>query len=90
MQNIEQHLRAFFNDTFLFGQGADSFGSDDSLMEQGIIDSTGVLELVSFIEERYQIKLADHEMVPENLDSVSRLTAFIARKVAANSSHLCN
>jgi len=82
MQNIDQHLRAFVNETFLFGQGADALGGDDSLMEQGIIDSTGVLEIVTFIEQQYGIRLADDELMPENLDSLNRLSRFVTRKLA--------
>jgi acyl carrier protein len=81
--NIEQQLRQFVNETFLFGQGVEAIGADDSFMERGIIDSTGVLELVTFIEEQYRVKLADEDLVPENLDSFRRLTSFVERKLAA-------
>jgi acyl carrier protein len=55
MQTIEQELRQFVIDNLLFGQ-EDEFKNDDSFLEKGIIDSTGVFELVAFIEEKYQIK----------------------------------
>lgn len=55
---------------------------DDSLLEKGIIDSTGVLELVGFIEEGFHVAVKDDELLPENLDSVNRLIAFITRKTA--------
>lgn len=83
--SIEQQLRQFVNETFLFGQGVEAIGADDSFMDRGIIDSTGVLELVTFIEARYRVTLLDEDLVPENLDSFSRLTAFVERKVAAAS-----
>jgi acyl carrier protein len=82
--NVEQTLRQFVDETFLFGQGIEKVGSDDSLVDHGIIDSTGILELVNFIEQQFQIKLADAEIVPANLDSFSRLTSFIESKVRQN------
>ena len=56
-------------------------GDDDSLLENGLIDSTGVLELVTKIEETYGFSVEDNELVPENLDSVSALTRFVERKL---------
>lgn len=54
---------------------------DSSFLESGVIDSTGVLELIGFIEQRYKVTIADDELVPANLDSVSRVTNFIQRKL---------
>ena len=82
MQNIEQQLREFVNETFLFGQGAEKLSSDDSFLELGIVDSTGVLELVNFLERQYSIELSDSDLVPENLDSLGRVTRFVERKLA--------
>ena len=79
--SVEQQLRQFVNETFLFGQGIENVGKDDSFIDHGIIDSTGILELVNFIEQHYEIKLADEELVPANLDSFDRLTGFIETKV---------
>ncbi len=59
---------------------ASSLSDDASLLDHGIIDSTGVLELIDFVESTYGIKVEDDEMVPENLDSINRITAFVARK----------
>lgn len=81
MQNIERELRDFINESFLFGQGTEDIGGDDSFMERGIIDSTGVLELVNFIEQRFGVKLADEELVPDNLDSLNRIMSFVERKL---------
>jgi acyl carrier protein len=81
VQTIEHLLREFINDNFLFGQGTDGLTREDSFLEQGIIDSTGVLELVTFIEDRFVIKIADSELVPENLDSIDSLERFIERKL---------
>jgi acyl carrier protein len=84
MENIRQEIRAFVNENFLFGQMDGRLSDEDSFLQRGIIDSTGVLELVHFVEEKYVIRLEDEELVPENLDSVARLAAFIHAKVRAN------
>jgi acyl carrier protein len=78
-----QELRTHILQTFLFSDDESLLGNDDSFLDRGIIDSTGVLELVMFLEETYSISVADDELVPENLDSVNRLVAFIKRKTKA-------
>jgi acyl carrier protein len=55
----------------------------DSLLERGILDSTGILELVAFLEEEFGATIADDELVPENLDSVSNILGYLERKVAS-------
>ena len=75
-------IREFVVDTFLLGDD-DGFDDDDSLIEGGIVDSTGVMELVSFLEETYGIAIEDRELVAANLDSITRLRAFVDSKVAA-------
>jgi acyl carrier protein len=81
MTAIEQTLRKFIRESFLFG--ADTpLADDDSFLELGIIDSTGVLELVDFLQREYGIHVADEELVPENLDSIRNLVAFLERKQA--------
>jgi acyl carrier protein len=77
---IRKELRNFILEAFLFGDESEAFEDTDSFMDKGIIDSTGVLELVSFLEEKYGIKVDDEEMVPANLDSIAHLTDFIGRK----------
>jgi acyl carrier protein len=77
---IEEEVREFIVENFLFGQDDQALSDDDSLLDNGVIDSTGVLELIAFLEDRYQITVEDMELVPENLDSVSRLAGFIQRK----------
>jgi acyl carrier protein len=81
MDQITDEVRTFVIDNFLFGQGGEELQSDDSLMEKGIIDSTGVLELVGFLERRYDIRVADEELVPDNLDSIGNIAHFITRKI---------
>ena len=74
-------IRTFVIDNFLFGQCTEEFTDDDSFLEKGIIDSTGVLELVAFLEEKYGIKVEDEDLLPENLDSVNKTVAFLNRKL---------
>ena len=84
MEQIRHELRQFVTTNFLSVTDEDAAFSDDaSFMEQGIVDSTGVLELVSFLERRYAITLDDTELVPDNLDSIGKLAAFLGRKLQA-------
>ncbi len=76
----KKELREFILEAFLFGDESELFEDGDSFMAKGIIDSTGVLELVSFLEEKYGVTVDDEEMVPANLDSLDNLATFIARK----------
>ena len=80
MQDTSEIIRGFILENFLFGQSDYLLGADDSLLEHGIIDSTGVLELVTFIERQFGFTVEDRELVPENLDSIRGLTDFVARK----------
>ena len=80
MPEIEQQMRQFIVDNFLFGDTESKFSNDDSFLDREIIDSTGVLELVAFLEEKYEIKIKDNELVPANLDSINCLVRFIDRK----------
>lgn len=79
---MNERLRSFIERNFLFG-GALALSDDDSLQEAGIIDSTGVLELVAHLEECYGITVDDGELLPENLDSINRLARFIESKTRA-------
>lgn len=81
MPAIETDVREFVTDNFLFGRTNVSLDGDDSLLEEGLIDSTGVLELVTFIEDRFDVTVEDEELVPNNLDSINRLITFIEAKV---------
>lgn len=78
MTETHSIIRQFVCDNFIVSD--DDFTDDDSMLDKQIIDSTGVLELVAFLEERFGIRISDEEMVPENLDSVSRIGAFLNRK----------
>ena len=80
---IETAVRQFVAEKFMFGQGGDKLSSETSFLETGLIDSTGVLELVMFIEDKYRVKVGDEEMLPENLDSIRAIAAYVTRKLAA-------
>ncbi len=77
-------VREFIVENFLFGDGQ-QLQEDTSFMESGIIDSTGILELITFLEEKYEIKIEDDELVPENLDNLQNVAQFVSRKVDAGS-----
>jgi acyl carrier protein len=79
-EQVSRELRDFIVEHFMYGRRA-QLGDDESLLENGLIDSTGVLELVTKIEETYGFSVEDNELVPENLDSVSALTRFVERKL---------
>ena len=81
MPAIEQEIRKFIHDNFLFGD-KNGFADNDSFLEKGIIDSTGMLELVTFVQQRHGITIEDEELIPDNLDSIERLSTFIQRKLA--------
>ncbi len=81
MSELRTKIRQFIVENFLFGK-ENGLKDDFSFMEEGIIDSTGVLELVNFLEEEFEIAIDDDEMLPENLDSISNVTKFIEGKVA--------
>jgi len=79
---IEEKIRQYVADNFLFSDDGYQLSDDVSFLEEGIVDSTGVLELVMFVEETYSVAVKDEEIVPENFDSVSQLAAYVRRKMA--------
>jgi acyl carrier protein len=78
--SIKSVLRAFLTGPVMPLAKAEGFGDDDSFMDKGILDSTGVLELVGFLEKQFSIRVESDELVPDNLDSMSKLVSFIQRK----------
>lgn len=82
-QELEQKIKGYILENYLFTDDPSALASEDSLLERGIIDSTGILEVIFFLEEEFGVTVADNEMVPENLDSVAALVAFVKRKQAA-------
>lgn len=77
---LKAELRRFLDDNFIMGAGGPPLGDGDSFLEHHVLDSTGFLELIAHLEETYGIKVADDEMVPENLDSLDAVVAYLARK----------
>lgn len=75
-------LREFVAENFLFRADAD-IADNQSLLETGVMDSTGVLELIAFLEQTYGISVADSEIIPENLDSIDNITSYLSAKLAA-------
>ena len=80
--NLKQQVRQFILDNFMMGGTAD-IPDDASFMERHIIDSTGFLELISFVEESFGIQVREEEMVPENLDSLNNIERYVQQKRAA-------
>jgi acyl carrier protein len=81
MTDFDAELRRFLAEKFLFGE-ARAIGGDESLLGSGVVDSMGILELIAHLEERYGIKIDDDELVPENLDSIANIRAFLERKLS--------
>jgi acyl carrier protein len=79
---IAKEIREFIVTNFMFGQESQPFTAEQSFLQTGIIDSTGLLELVAFLEHTYDLSVADHELVPENLDSLANVSTFVASKLA--------
>jgi len=80
---IEPVIERFIVDNYLYREGADSIGRHDSFLAKGIIDSMGIMELIAFLEETFAIRVADEEMIPDNLDSIAQLSAYVQRKRGA-------
>jgi len=73
-------VRKYILENFLFTDDTNALRDDDSLLDKGIIDSTGVMELIAFIEAEFHIKVTESEMIPDNLDSVHHIARFVASK----------
>ena len=78
-----EKIRAFVIENYLFGEEG-KLGNNDSFMETGIIDSTGILELVRFLEATFGVKVADEDLVPDNLDSIEKIVTFVQSKQASS------
>ena len=84
MEEIEREVRAFIVENFLFGNEDEAPEPEDSFMETGLIDSTGVLELVDFLEEKYEVEIQDEDLTPENQDSIRRIANYVQGLCQAN------
>jgi acyl carrier protein len=80
MEDIKLKVRNFVVENFLFGN-ANGLADDTSFLEAGILDSTGVLEVVAFLEQQFGVRVDDDELTPENLDSIASIGAFVSRKL---------
>ncbi len=81
MEDIKTNLREYIVENFLFGDTETAFTDDDSFMEEGILDSTGILDIISHVEATFNIKIDDDEILPENLDSLTKMEIFIKSKL---------
>jgi acyl carrier protein len=79
MSDVQNKIRTFIVENYLFGDD-EGLESHTSFLDEGIVDSTGILELIEFISEEFSIIVEDDELVPENLDSIDNVTAFVGRK----------
>ena len=82
--DLRERIQKFILENYLFSTDRSALGFDDSLLGRGIVDSTGMLEIIMFIEEQLGVTVKDEDMIPDNLDSVNRIAAFVEsrRKVA--------
>ena len=78
--DLREQIRAFILENYLFTSDTSALAVDDSLLGRGIVDSTGMLEIIFFIEEQLGVKVKDEEMIPDNLDSVSKIASFVQLK----------
>lgn len=82
--SVEQKIRDYILDNYLFTDDQSALANEDSFLDKGIIDSTGIMEVIFFLEEEFGIQVQDEEMVPENLDSVKNIVSYIERKQASS------
>ncbi len=82
MQNVEELVRQYIAQNILFSNNGYPYADDASFLDEGIIDSMNVLELVAFVEEKFGITVQDQDIVPDNFDSVSKLAAYVRRQAA--------
>ncbi len=80
--SVEEQIKSYILENFLFSDDGSELAEDASFLEEGIVDSTGVLELVMFVEETFALSVEDEEIVPDNFDSINQLAAYIRRKAA--------
>ncbi|MFO0726320.1 MAG: acyl carrier protein [Myxococcota bacterium] len=78
---IREKLRSFISNNFLIGKGSHPPADADSFLETGLVDSTGVLEVVGYVQDTWELEIGDEDMLPENLDSIDNLTAYVKRRL---------
>jgi acyl carrier protein len=77
---MKDQIRTYIMDHILLGSADQPMADDDSFLDKGIIDSTGILELVEYVEDEFKIEVADEELIPDNFDSIEKLAAYAQRK----------
>ena len=82
--SLEATIREFILENYLFTDDESELKNEESLIESGVIDSTGIMEVIAFMQKEFEIQVEDDEMVPENLDSVNNIVAFITKKKHPN------
>jgi acyl carrier protein len=80
--DILSQIRQFIRENLLFSSEGEDLADTTSFLETGVVDSTGILEIVQFIEETFSISVDDEELIPENLDSMKNLSEFVTRKLS--------
>jgi len=81
--STEAKIKSFILENFLFTDDESAIGNDESLLDRGVIDSTGVMEVILFLEEEFGVQVQDDEIIPENLDSISNIKRFVESKAGA-------
>ncbi len=79
---VDEQVQQYILENFLFSTDRSLLGPEDSFLERGLIDSTGMLEVILYLEETFGIQVADEEMIPANLDSVRRIAEYVHRKLS--------
>jgi acyl carrier protein len=79
---VQQEIRDYIKENILFGDG-EKLDENVSFQESGILDSTGFLELITFVEQQFGVDIADDELVPENFDTLKKMSTFVEQKLAA-------
>lgn len=85
IQKIKDTIRMYVKDNFLFGFNDEDLHDDTSFLEIGVLDSTGIMEMVTFIEREFGVSVLDEEIVSENLDSINMISNFVSKKLVLNS-----
>jgi acyl carrier protein len=83
-EQIKTNVKSYIAKTFYFNDSSFSIDDNTSFLETGIIDSTGILELINFIQDEFSVKVNDDEMLPENLDSLENIAAYLGKKLSAS------
>jgi len=84
MNDVQQEIHNYIVDKILFDNG-EKLDEDLSFQESGILDSTGFLELITFVEEKFRVEISDRELVPENFDTLRKISGFVQSKKQSNS-----